>query len=60
MKNIRTAYPAQFEISMPSLQQVSGGTNGNAIYVYDIDASVLDLGGLERTSHSSRAVPAKL
>ena len=53
MKNIRTAYPAQFEISMANLQQVSGGTGGNAIYVYDVDASVLDLGGLERTSHSS-------
>ena len=45
-----TEDPNPFHINMPHLTEIHGQTSNRAIYMYDVDATVIDLSGLERTT----------
>ena len=45
-----TEDPNPFHINMPHLTEIHGQSSNRAIYIYDVDATVIDLSGLERTT----------
>ena len=52
LENVSSA----FEVSMPRLEEVAGSSGERSIYVYDVDAVLVDFGGLKRTKRGGITV----